>query len=140
MLDRNVLRGPFLAAVALAFGLSALRYRLGDFSRPGPGLFPLLVSGLLLLVALLTIAQSRLETAVPLSLNARNIGLVLLGLASFAALSKWLDMALGIVALVFIAGLAGTSYSWKRNLVICAVLLAVAFAFQRLLGLNLPLL
>ena len=40
----------------------------------------------------------------------------------------------------FIAGFAGSSYSVVRNLKICAGLLAIAFAFQKLLGLNLPLL
>ena len=41
--------------------------------------------------------------------------------------------------MVFVASIAGSSYSWKRNLQISAGLIAVAFAFQRLLGLNLPL-
>jgi hypothetical protein len=43
------------------------------------------------------------------------------------------------VFMVFVASLAGTSYSWKRSLKISAGLIAVAFAFQKLLGLNLPL-
>ena len=49
-------------------------------------------------------------------------------------------MMLGIAFMVFVAGFAGTSaYSWKRNLKITAGLIAVAFGFQKLLGLNLPL-
>lgn len=139
MPNQSLVRGLFLAAVALLFGLGALRYPLGDFSRAGPGLFPLMVSSLLLLVAILTVVRSRFVASAPLSLNIRNIGLVMLGLASFVVLSKLLNMAAGIVALVFITALAGTSYSWKRNLGICAVLLLIAFAFQRLLGLNLQL-
>lgn len=139
MPNQSLVRGLFLAAVALVFGLGALRYPLGDFSRAGPGLFPLLVSSLLLLVAVLTVVQSRIVPSVPLRLDVRNIGLIMLGLASFVVLSKLLTMAAGIVALVFITALAGTSYSWKRNLGVCAVLLLIAYAFQRLLGLNLQL-
>ena len=45
----------------------------------------------------------------------------------------------GIVFLVFCSGFAGTSYSWKRNLKIAAVLVGIAFAFQKLLGVSLPL-
>lgn len=58
MNDRNLVRGVFLLAIALAFGLGSLRYQIGSLSRPGPGLFPLLVSSLLLLVALATIVRS----------------------------------------------------------------------------------
>jgi hypothetical protein len=48
-------------------------------------------------------------------------------------------MIVGIVFMVFVASLAATSRSWKRNLQISAGLIAVAFGFQKLLGLNLPL-
>ena len=39
-------------AIALLFGLAALRYPLGQFSRAGPGLFPLMVSCLLFVIGL----------------------------------------------------------------------------------------
>ena len=46
----------------------------------------------------------------------------------------------GIVFMVFCASFAGAaSYSVVRNLKITAGLIAVAFAFQKLLGFNLPL-
>jgi hypothetical protein len=48
-------------------------------------------------------------------------------------------MILGIVFLVFCSSFAGTSYSITRNLKISAGLIAVAFAFRHLLGLQLPL-
>jgi hypothetical protein len=41
--------------------------------------------------------------------------------------------------MVFFSAIAGTSYSVVRNLKVSAGLIAVAFAFQKLLGLNLPL-
>ena len=45
MNDRNLVRGLFLMAISLTFGLASLRYQTGDFSRAGPGLFPLMVAG-----------------------------------------------------------------------------------------------
>ena len=48
-------------------------------------------------------------------------------------------MVVGIVVLVFVAALAGSSYSWKRNLQVSVGLILVAAAFQKLLGLNLKL-
>jgi hypothetical protein len=138
-MDRNLARGLFLAAISLAFGLGALRYPVGHFASAGPGLFPLMVSCLLFVIALVTIVQSRYVPRVPIRINLKNISLLLLALCGFALLSRLLNMMAGIVFMVFVASLAGTSYSWVRNVKVAAGLIAVAFAFQKLLGLNLPL-
>lgn len=140
MKDQNFVRGLFLAAISLAFGLTALRYPIGDFSRAGAGLFPLLVSGLLLLIAIATLVRARLSSPVPIDFNLKNIALIMLALCSFALASKLLDMVVGIVLMVFISGFAASSYSWQRNLKISAGLVVIAFGFKHLLGLNLPLL
>ena len=60
MNDRNLVRGIFLVALSLAFGVTAwLHYPIGDFSRAGPGLFPLGVSAMLLLVGIATVVRSQ---------------------------------------------------------------------------------
>lgn len=141
-MDRNLGRGLFLGAIALAFGLSSLQYHLGNLSRAGPGLFPLMISGLLLLIAVVMIIKSRLvNRPEPTDFQLKNISLLIGALCAFAVVSKVVNMTAGIAALVFIAGVAGSAkYSWQRNLKIAVCLIAVAFAFQKLLGLNLPLL
>ena len=139
MNDRNLVRGLFLIAISLIFGLAALRYPLGQFSRAGPGLFPILVSSLLFLIGLITVVSSRFVERVHLNFNLKNIALILSSLCGFAVISEHLNMIVGIVFMVFCASFAGSSYSVARNLKISAGLIAVAFAFQKLLGLNLPL-
>ena len=140
MNDRNLVRGLVLAALALGFGLGALRYPIHDFAHAGPGLFPLLVSSLLGIVALVTILRSRFVAPVPLAFNPRNIGLLLAALCSFALVSKLLhNMIAGIVFMTFIAGFAASTRSWRCDLKVAACLVAIAFGFQKLLGLNLPL-
>jgi len=139
MNDRNLAKGVFLIAIALGFGLGALRYPLGDFSRAGPGLFPLLVGSILLLLGVATIVRSRFAERVPIHFNIRNIGLILASLCGFALISEWVNMIAGIVFLVFCASFAGSSYSVVRNLKIAGVLIAIALAFQKLLGVQLPL-
>ena len=126
-------------AIALLFGLVSLKYKVGEFSRAGPGLFPLLVSCLVFLIGLLTVVRSRFVKPVPLNYNMKNIALVLSGLCGFAVLSEHLNMIAGIVYLVFCVSFAGTSYSVVRNLKISVVLIGIAFLFQKLLGLQLPL-
>jgi hypothetical protein len=140
MNDRNLARGLFLIAISLAFGLQALRYPVGDFSRAGPGLFPLMVCGLLLLVGLISVVWSRFVEHVHIQFNFKNIAVILGSLCSFALISEHVNMIAGIAVMVFIASFAGTaSYSVMRNFKVVAGLIAAALAFQKLLGFNLPL-
>src|ERR1035437_4448277 len=139
MNNMNLIRGLVLMGIALIFGLGSLNYTIGQFSRAGPGLFPLLVSCMLFLIGLITVVRSRFVAPLPLSYNMKNIALILLGLCGFALLSEHLNMIAGIVFLVFCTSVAGTSYSVVRNLKISAGLIGVAFMFQKLLGLQLPL-
>ena len=139
MNNRNLISGLFIMAFALGFGLWSLKYQFGAFSRAGPGLFPLLVSSLLFLIGLITAVRSHFIEPVHLEFNFKNITIVLASLCGFALISLHLNMIAGIVFMVFCSTFAGTSYSVVRNLKITAGLLAIAFALQKLLGLNLPL-
>ena len=140
MNDRNLIRGLFLLAISLAFGLQAMRYPIGEFSRAGPGLFPLMVAGLLTLIGVITVVRSRFVEHHHIAFNFKNIALILASLCSFALISEHVNMIAGIAVMVFIASFAGTaSYSVMRNLKVAAGLICVALAFQKLLGFNLPL-
>ena len=137
MANQNAVRGAVISGIALCFGLTALRYPIGSFAHAGAGLFPLLVSTLLLLIGLVTLVKSQFEPAKPFSFAWRNIGIILLGLFVFVVAAKVASIVLGIVLLVMVSSLAATSYSWKRVLAVSVALIAVALAFQKLLGLNL---
>src|SRR6266700_2028017 len=135
MNDRNLVRGLFVMAISLAFGLVSLRYPVGQFSRAGPGLFPLMVSCLLLLIGVITVVRSRFVEHVHLEFNIKNIAIILASLCGFALISEHVNMIAGIVFMVFCASFAGTaSYSVMRNLKISGGLIAVALMFQKLLG------
>jgi hypothetical protein len=137
--NRNFMRGVVLMAIALLFGIVASRYSIGELSRSGPGLFPVMVSCFLFLIGLTIAVRSRFVEPVLLSYNVKNISLILLSLVGFAVISEYLNMILGIVFLVFCSTFAGTSYSVVRNIKISIGLVLVAFAFKNFLGLNLPL-
>ena len=139
MNNRNLVKGVFLMAIALAFGLQSLRYPIGQLGRAGPGMFPLMISSLLALLGLATVVRALLTERVPMAFQWKNIGLVLLSLCGFAVISEHVNMMLGIVFMVFCSTLAGSNYSVVRNLKICAGLILVAFAFWKGLGLQLPL-
>jgi predicted MFS family arabinose efflux permease len=140
MNDRNLLRGLFLIALSLTFGLTAvLKYPIGDFAHGGPGLFPTLVSFLLLLIGVATVIRSQFVDKVKMNVSFRNIGIILGSLSAFAVITLFVNMIAAIIVMVFIATLAGTTYSWWRNVKISAGLVAMAFVFAKLLGMNLPL-
>ncbi len=137
--NRNFVRGLVLMAIALLFGGVAMRYSIGQLSRSGPGLFPVMISSFLFLIGLIIAVRSRFVAPVRLSYNVKNIALILLSLVGFALISEHLNMILGIIFMVFCATFAGTSYSVVRNIKISVGLIAVAFAFKNFLGLSLPL-
>ena len=139
MNNLNLVKGVFLIAVSLLFGLGALNYPMGSFDRAGPGLFPLMASCLLFALGLIIAVRSFLVERVPIQFNVKNIGIVLLSLCGFALLAEYVSLILGIIFMVFVSTLAGMSYSVVRNIKITVGLVLVALAFHKLLGLQLPL-
>ena len=139
MNNRNLVKGIFLMAIALLFGVGALKYNIGRLERAGPGFFPLMVSSILFSLGLFMVVRSRFSEPLPIIFNLKNLSIVLGSLAAFALLTHLINMIAGIIALVFLSGFAGKSYSIRRNLAICAVLIGIAFTFQKGLGLQLPL-
>ena len=139
MINQNSVRALLLAAVALFFLLQAPGYSIGSLSRPGPGLFPLIVSGLLLLVSLAIFVRSRFIEVVPLDFRIRNIALVTASLVCFALVSEYVNMLAGIAVMVTMASLASDDFSIPRTAAITIALCLVAIAMKKGLGVQLPL-
>ena len=139
MNNTNLIRGLFLVAIALVFGIASTQHTVGHFNHPGPGLFPLLVSCMLGVIGVLTVIQAQFAPKVAMTYNVKNIVIIIASLCGFAAVSLVVNMLLGIAFLVFFSGIAAKQYSVWRNTKITLCLIAVAFAFKSFLGLNLPL-
>lgn len=139
MANQNLLRALFLIAVALAFGVGALRYNMGSFADAGPGLFPLLVSLVLLATGVISLVQSRLAGASPMRFELRGFAIILGSFFGFAAVSRYVNMSAGIIVLVFCAALASSPFAWLRSAKVAVGLLVIALLMQQLLGLELPL-
>src|SRR5262245_17579632 len=84
MVNQNTGRGLLLGAVALIFLVQAPSYTIGSLGRPGPGLFPFIVSSTLLLIGAVIVVRSYLTEAVPLDFRIRNIALIAASLVGFA--------------------------------------------------------
>ena len=139
MINTNVGRGLLLAAVSLFFLLQAPQLTVGNLSRPGPGLFPVIVSGTLLAIAAVMIGRSFFIAAAPLDFHFRNIALIGASLISFALVSEFVNMIAGIAVMTTMASYASEDFSIPRTAVIVAALCAIAVAMKKLLGVQLPL-
>jgi hypothetical protein len=139
VINQNVGKGVLLAAVSLFFLLQAPRLTLGNLTRPGPGLFPVMVASLLLFIAVVIVVRSRFIEAVPLDFRFRNITLVAASLLCFALISEYVNMFTGIAVMATMVSLASDDFSIRRAATIAGVLCLVAFAMKRLLGVQLPL-
>src|SRR5215510_14268972 len=65
MVNQNIGRGLLLGAIALLFLVQAPHYKIGTLSRPGPGLFPVIVASILLFIGVVIVARSYFIEAVP---------------------------------------------------------------------------
>jgi len=139
MKNQNQLIGLLFVAVALIFGVNSFRYTLGSIDQPGPAMFPLGVSEFLLILGVISIIKGSMDAKEVINFKLKNIIIVSVSLLSFALVTDYINMIAGIVVLITIASFSASSYSIIRVVKIIVGLIAVAYAFKYLLGLNLPL-
>jgi hypothetical protein len=139
MVNQNVGKGLLLATVALLFLFQAPGYSIGSLSRPGPGLFPVIVAGLLLVIGIAIVVRSRFTESVPLDFRIRNIALIAASLVGFVLVSEYVNMFVGIAVMVMMASLASDDFSIPRTAAIIVALCLVAVAMKNGLGVQLPL-
>ena len=139
MINQNIGRGLLLAVVALFFLLQAPNYSIGSLSRPGPGLFPVMVAGTLLVIGMAIIVRSFFIEAVAFDFRLRNIALIAASLVSFALVSEYVNMLAGIAVMATIASFANDVFSIRRTAAIIVTLCLIALAMKKGLGVLLPL-
>jgi len=138
-MNKKLLTGIIFILFAVVFGAGSAGYRVGHLDDPGPALFPLIVSGALAILGIINLIEGIVLEKVTADFKLKNIAIITTSLIVFAILSEYVNMIVGIVALISISSAATTPYSVSRTIKITAGLIAVAFAFKYLLGVNLPL-
>ncbi len=138
-IDRtNGLAGALFVFAGLFFGVQALNLELGSAFRMGPGYFPLVLCGILLILgAVILFGAIRTESEPIGTFAIRGMILILASPVLFGLLLG----ALGFVPAIFVAAMAA-SFASSRMTVLLAVIIAAALTLFATLvfvvGLELP--
>lgn len=139
----------FGAIVALAMGMlfMASAYQLfssgsaslGEFTQPGPGTWPLLVSGVMVASSVIVLLTERGEDVEAFTGRIKLIGLGFASLALFVVLFPYLGFILpGFLTLAFWLRYLGGE-SWRMTLLLSVLLTAILYVlFVPLLGVPFP--
>ena len=134
-------------AVFVAFGAAALvmaqDYSLGTVSRMGPGYFPRMLSILLMVVGIVSIARSFFVAREELPAFALKPALLVIGaLVAAGYLLPRAGLIVGLAVLMLGAAAASDKFraEWKKLVLLTIVTIAFcAVVFVHLLGISLPL-
>jgi hypothetical protein len=140
-INRDAVAGLLLLAIGAFIAIYAyVHYPVGQISRMGPGMFPVMLGSALVLVALAIVGQATKRHSKTLEVNVRSAFTVLLGLAAFALMVDPFGIVPGLVALMLISSLAVTGRRPIPTLLFSIVVTAgIVLIFVYVMKLNLHL-
>jgi hypothetical protein len=128
----------FIAFGGFAVAWSMTHYQMGTAVRMGPGYFPVMLGGLLVVLGLATLLAALAMDGPPVpQFQFRPLLLISLGCVAYGYLMKPLGLILATVALVFISALGGHEFKWKEVLIL-SVILVLFSVLVFVKGLTLP--
>ena len=135
--------GLFFTVFGGATALLSLRYSLGTATEMGPGYFPLILGGLLVLIGVVVAARSfrdgEAEPVAPVQYKA--LAAVTASVILFAVLLVHAGLLVAIPATVLVSLLAANGWWWRSSIVIAVILTVMCYlVFVVGLDLRLPVL
>lgn len=139
--NRDAVGGVLLAAIGAFISIYAYtHYPIGQISRMGPGMFPVLLGVALVLIAVAIIAQSAFRGGDGVEISLRSASLILVALAAFAVLVRPFGIVPALLALLLISSLAVPGRRLVQTVLFSAVVTGViVFIFAYVMNLNLVL-
>jgi hypothetical protein len=129
---QDVAAGLLFAAIGIATVVAALDYPMGTMRRFGPGYFPMLLGGLLVLLGAAIALKGilvRSEDAEPIGPWAlRPLIVIAAAVVAFALLVRPLGLAVATVVLVAMSSLAASGFNLMRVIVLSIALIALSAA------------
>lgn len=144
------LRSPkdfWTGAIYLAAGMTGLLvahgYSFGSAGRMGPGYFPVVISGLLVVFGAVAILRGFLAAGEPVgALNWKGIALITGSVLAFGSLLQPAGLVVALLALILVSAAASERFGpdWRAGLGLVALIAFCALVFVQGLGLPMPLL
>ncbi|WP_230970815.1 tripartite tricarboxylate transporter TctB family protein [Nitrogeniibacter aestuarii] len=117
-------------------------YGMGETARMGPGYFPTVLGGLLVVFGLLSLGRSLMRRGEAIGTIAwKPIALIVGATVAFAYLLKPAGLVVALLALILISASASSKFrfEWKATLAMFALIAFCAAVFVEGLGIPLPL-
>jgi putative tricarboxylic transport membrane protein len=127
------------------FGLAAIfvarEYGMGSAFRMGPGYFPTVLGGLLVLIGVIAAVRSFLHTGDGVGrFNLKGLAFVFASIILFAVIIRRAGLAIALPLMVLLSASASGQFGWKSTLVLAAGLtLFCVLVFIKGLGVPLPI-
>ncbi len=118
------------------------RYRIGTLGRMGPGLYPVLLGGVMVLLGagLVVTASAREREAEEYSFHWRGPLFIVIGLSTFAILGRYGGLVPATLALVAVTALGDQRHNVRSALALALAMAVVAIViFRWALQLQFPL-
>jgi len=137
---RDLLGGGLIVlAGASAMYHSLTAFSLGTLSRMGPGYFPAIVSGLLILCGIVIIIPALMRAGPMPVIEFRPLIWISLSTLAFALMLVPFGLIPAILAQTVLAGISDSKLSWKGSLILAAsVAVGATLIFKVGLGLYVP--
>lgn len=128
----------FIAFGAFFVAWSLANYQMGSAVRMGPGYFPAVLGGLLVVLGSVVLARSLALNGPKVAVfHFRPLILVALSVVAYGYLMKPGGLVVATAAAVFIGAAAGHEFKWKEVSVVALVLVVFSY-FVFVKGLTLP--
>jgi hypothetical protein len=117
-------------------------YGLGTAMKMGPAYFPVILSGLLILIGAISVLRSFFRPGTPIgSVAWKGLLLVTVSTVLFGLLVRGAGMALALPLMIVLSALASNKFRWKYALALAVgVTVFCVLVFQVGLGVPLPIL
>jgi putative tricarboxylic transport membrane protein len=142
---RNV-KDFWTGIIYIAFGAAALiiarDYGLGTALKMGPAYFPAILSGLLIMIGIISLVRSFIKPGSPFgSFTFKGLLLVIAATVVFGLTVRGAGLIIALPALVIISSYASGKFNWRYSLALAAGLTVFCILiFVKGLGIPLPIL
>jgi hypothetical protein len=138
---KDLWTGIIYITIGLAAVIIARNYELGTPRKMGPAFFPFILSGILILIGIISTGRSFLQSGSPVGrFTVRGLLLVTAATVLFGIIIRGAGMIIALPALVMVSAYGSRAFSWRTSVILSIGLtLFCILVFLKGLGVPLPI-